>query len=114
MAQAHSQLGGAFAGPEQGIPYGKPSGLADWHPTTIPEHESPFRLGYCLPQHEYTLFRHGESSILTCRIWEDDVRLGCTYIDNTAIRELYWWSNASPRWLRWVVRMWDGWKRRTS
>jgi hypothetical protein len=95
---------------EQGI--GKPVVPADWHPTTIPDSESPFRLAYCLPQHEYTLFRDGNCRDLPCYVLPDEVRLGCTYIDNTAIREMYWWSNASPGWLRWVVRMWDAWKRK--
>ena len=101
----------AALAPVYGEGKGKPV-LRDWHPTTIPDYESPFRLAYCLPQRKYTLFRHGEVRNLPCCISLDEVRLGCTYIDNSAIREMYWWSNASPVWLRWIVRVWDGWKRR--
>jgi|ERR1035437_7561785 hypothetical protein len=90
---------------------GKPAS-PDWHPTTIPDYESPFYLGFDLPSRGYLLSRHGESRPLVCRVWDDDIRLGCTYVSNETIREMYWWSNASPRWLRWLVRMWDGWRRK--
>ena len=92
----------------------KPAVAAAWHPTTIPEYEAPFYLNYVAEKHEYFLTRHGDCRVLPCQLSLDVVRLGCTYIDNSAIREMYWWSNASPRWLRWLVRMWDGWRRRSN
>ena len=95
-------------------PHRKPEAVRDFHPTTVPDYEPPFWLNYVPSKHEYYLTRHGDSRTLPCCANKDEVHLGCTYIDNTAIREMYWWSNASPRWLRWIVRMWDAWKRRTS
>ena len=89
---------------------GKPAN-PDWHPMTF-DSEASFRLYFCLPGRAYKLFRSGMPTTLPCRVYADEVRLGCTCVDNDAIRELYWWSNASPRWIRWVVRMWDAWKRK--
>ena len=106
----------------ENCPENKPVRLADWHPTTIPDYEPPFRLHLGKPHkgqpvvHPITFFlsRQGGSKELAFEVGQECVKLGCTVIYNDALREAYWYSNASPRWLHWIVRAWDGWKRRTS
>lgn len=96
------------------------SAQSDWHPTTIPYYEVPFRLQLGRPhkgqlvEHPITFFlaRHGDAKELEFDVKGECVKLGCTVINNDALCEAYWYSNASPRWLRWIVRMYDGWKRR--
>lgn len=119
MAFKHAQLGGQYKpGICEAIYEGthKPQVAgSDWHPTTIPSYEAPFRLQLGKPHkgqvitHPITFFlsRHGESKELSFDVDLDCVQLGCTVIYNNALREAYWYSNASPRWLRWIVRLSD-------